>query len=205
MIIWTLAIGASVALLVVTATGRGAGLNLAYAHMAVAAAMALIFALVAIREMRAAAGRGAARSEIAATAARYSGLVYTWGALALAVMYGTKLLEWREWLSFLIAFMVAAGLSLFLSATFNKDREQGREDAAMLKISRYLAMVQLVGMIAVAIGLVVDGKMTRFLTPLRHGDWAANNVFFFGAIAVAAISLMALRMDAGASKPSAGK
>ncbi|MEZ5844520.1 MAG: hypothetical protein R3D27_12425 [Hyphomicrobiaceae bacterium] len=200
MIIWSMAIAVSVALLVVTATGRGAGLNLAYANMAVAAAMALIFALVAIREMRGAGARGAARSEVAATAARYSGLVYTWGALALAVLYGTRLLEWREWLSFLIAFMVAAGLSLFLSATFNKDRERGREDEAMLKIARYLAIVQLVGMFAVAVGLVIDGKMTRFLTPARYGDWAANNVFFFGAIAVAAISLMAITTDRRAGR-----
>ena len=195
MIIWPIAIGISVALLVITATGKGAGLNLAYAHMFVAAAMSLIFALVAIREMRNVHTTSGSRSALSALACRYSGLVYAWGALALAVTYGTKLLIWREWLSFLIAFMVAAGLCLFLSATFDKDRLAGREDNAMLKISRYLAMVQLVGMLAVIAGLLIDGKMTRFMSPAKYGDWAANNVFFFGAIAIAAISLVALQTN----------
>jgi hypothetical protein len=34
--------------------------------------------------------------------------------------------------------------------------------------------------------------MSRFLTP-RYTDWAANNVFFFGALAVGVISANALR------------
>ena len=41
------------------------------------------------------------------------------------------------------------------------------------------------------LGLIVDGKMTRFLNP-KYGDWAANNIFFFGALASPAISLNAL-------------
>jgi hypothetical protein len=44
------------------------------------------------------------------------------------------------------------------------------------------------------LGLLIDGKMTRFLIP-RYTDWAANNVFFFGALAVAAISANALRAN----------
>lgn len=200
MIIWTLGIAISVALLVVTATGRGAGLQLAYAHMAVAAVMALLFAIVAVRELGALSARSAGRSEISATAARYMGLVWTWAALALAVTYGTKLLVWREWLAFFIALLVAAGLSLFMSATFNKDRAQGREDEAMLKIARYLTIAQLVGMAAIVVGLVLDGKMTRFLTPAKYGDWAANNIFFFAAVAIGAISLMALKVNKPAGK-----
>ena len=49
----------------------------------------------------------------------------------------------------------------------------------------------LAGMVVTMLGLIIDGKMTRFLDP-RHGDWAANNFFFFGAMALAAISLNAL-------------
>ncbi len=50
------------------------------------------------------------------------------------------------------------------------------------------------------IGLIIDGKMTRFLVP-RHGDWAANNIFFGGALALAVISAYALK--ASASKDEA--
>jgi hypothetical protein len=53
-------------------------------------------------------------------------------------------------------------------------------------------------MIAVVVGLLIDGKMTRFLVP-RYGDWAANNIFFFGALAIGAISAYALKVG----KPSA--
>ena len=61
----------------------------------------------------------------------------------------------------------------------------------MLRIARYLAIVQLVGMVVTMLGLIIDGKMVRFLT-LRFTDWAANNVFF-GALGIAVISAYALR------------
>jgi hypothetical protein len=44
----------------------------------------------------------------------------------------------------------------------------------------------------VVVGLIVDGKMTRFKTP-RFTDWAANNIFFCGAFAVAVICAYALK------------
>ena len=42
---------------------------------------------------------------------------------------------------------------------------------------------QVAGMVIVMVGLLVDGKMTRF-AKARPGweDWAANNIFFFGAM-----------------------
>jgi hypothetical protein len=55
-------------------------------------------------------------------------------------------------------------------------------------------MSQLAGMILVVVGLLIDGKMVRFLDP-RYTDWAANNVFFFGALALAAISGHALKQQ----------
>jgi hypothetical protein len=54
-------------------------------------------------------------------------------------------------------------------------------------------------MLAVVAGMLIDGKMTRFLTP-RYTDWAANNIFFCGAVAVAAICAYALKTI---PKPSA--
>jgi hypothetical protein len=57
----------------------------------------------------------------------------------------------------------------------------------MLKLARIVAIVHLAAMVITVVGLIVDGKMVRFLNP-RHQDWAAQNIFFFGAIALAAIS-----------------
>ncbi|MEE8310044.1 MAG: hypothetical protein V3R34_06600 [Hyphomicrobium sp.] len=47
-----------------------------------------------------------------------------------------------------------------------------------------------VGMLITMIGLVIDDKMPR---DPQEPDWAANNIFFFGAAALALISANALR------------
>ena len=84
------------------------------------------------------------------------------------------------------------GLWLFFSGTLDKDAREGRDDAIMLKVGRMLAIVLLVGMIIAMAGLLIDGKMSRFLNP-RHTDWPANNIFFFGAMAMAMIAGYAIR------------
>jgi hypothetical protein len=126
------------------------------------------------------------------------GYVWAWGALGLVISYGSGIVDWHEWLTFFIAFAVFAVASLFFSKMLQRDADEGKEDEAILKAGRYLAWIQLVGMIAVVVGLIIDGKMTRFLVP-RYGDWAANNIFFFGAIAIGAISAYAIKV----SKPGA--
>jgi hypothetical protein len=71
--------------------------------------------------------------------------------------------------------------------------------ATMLRWARFLAILQLVGMIVVMLGLLIDGKMVRFLNP-RHTDWAANNIFFFGALALAVISGYGLKANKHAGR-----
>ncbi|HUS97972.1 MAG TPA: hypothetical protein VMX97_14690 [Hyphomicrobiaceae bacterium] len=194
MFFWMTCIAASVALLAIGAGGGGQDWRFAYAHMAVAALVSVAFALIAIRETRALAGRNASRHEIAAVSAQFMGLVWSWCALALLTTYATGILSWKEWWLFFIAAAIVAGLCLFFAATLKKDATSGSDDETLLTLGRYLSMLQLGGMIVVVIGLLVDGKMTRFLNP-RPGweDWAANNIFFFGAIALAAISAAALK------------
>jgi|GEM_PF-556773 len=192
MLIGMLGIGASLALLVVTAAAWLSSVDMAYANMAVAVAASMAFALVAIRDNLALRRAGAAKSAIASSTARYMGIVWIWGALALAATYATGVLVWREWWHFLLAFAAVGALCLLFAALLAKDARSGREDATMLKLGRQLAIIQLAGMVIAVLGLLIDGKMTRFLNP-RYTDWAANNVFFFGALAIAAISANALR------------
>jgi uncharacterized membrane protein len=198
MIFWVTSIAVSVSLLVITAAMKSANPQMAYAHMAIAAVMAIVFALVAIRDTRQLAEAGGSRAAVAAQTARFMGYVWTWGALALVISYGSGVVSWHEWLTFFIAFAILAAASLFFSMLLQRDADQGKEDEALLKVGRYLAWAQFFGMIVVVIGFIIDGKMTRFLVP-RYGDWAANNIFFFGAIALAAISAYALKVG----KPSA--
>jgi hypothetical protein len=187
MVLWMLGMAICVSALFFTAAGRSANLQLAYAHMAIAATMSVIFAVMAIRECRAMLDAGAAPPEVSGNNAVYMGLVWAWGALMLFITYGTGILAWKEWWPFFIAFTVAGGLCLFLAVNLKKD-------TTMLRWARYLALIQFVAMIVVMLGLLIDGKMVRFLNP-RHTDWAANNIFFFGALALAAISGYALKTN----------
>jgi hypothetical protein len=192
VVYWLLGIAISVPALAITAAGRPNNVQLAYAHMAIAAAVSLVFAAMAIRECRSMLGSGAAPFEVAGNNARGMGMVWAWGALTLVITYGTGLLAWKEWWHFFIAFTVAAALCLLFYAALKRSVRFGLQDETTLRWARYLAMIQLVGMIVVMLGLLIDGKMVRFHNP-RYTDWAANNIFFFGALALALISGHALK------------
>jgi hypothetical protein len=186
-VLWVLGMAIGVSALVFTAGGRSTNLQLAYAHMAIAATMSIIFAVMANRACRALLGAGAAPPQVAGNSAGHMAIVWAWGALMLFITYGTGVLAWKEWWPFFVAFAVAGGLCLLLAVALKKY-------ATMFRWARYFAVIQFVGMIAVMLGLLIDGKMMRFLNP-RHTDWAANNIFFFGALALAAISGYALKTN----------
>ena len=185
MVIWMLGIAVSVAFLVLSAAAKQP-----YLHMIVAASVALLFALSAIAENRKLRAEGHSETIISSTTARYMGLVLIWGALGLFVTY-SFVLKWKEWWHFFLALIAAAGLCLFFAATLKKDAESGKDDATMKLLGRYMAWIMTGGMFITMVGLIVDGKMTRFMNP-RHTDWAAQNIFFFGAVALAAIGVNAL-------------
>jgi hypothetical protein len=175
----------------VCATILSAAAQMPVMHMAMTGLISLAIAIIAIRENRQLVESGASKNEIAASTARYMGLVWTWGAVALFVTYNF-ILQWKEWWHFFMAFAVLAVLCIFLANSIGRDENAGKEDKTILTIGRYLTVAQLVGMMVTVAGLLIDGKMVRYQTP-RFTDWAANNVFFFGAMALAAISFNALR------------
>jgi len=128
---------------------------------------------------------------------RNMGLIWIWGALSLLVTYATGIVSWREWPAFFVVFAGLGAACLFLGSRLPD------ANATLLKVSRYLGMLQLGGMLVVMIGLVVDGKMSRFLEIQDRNwqDWAANNYFFFGAMALAILSAYGLRAT-GAKRTS---
>lgn len=184
--------GLSLVFLVFAADARAVDVRMAYVHAAIAAATALLVAGIAVRQCRTLLAKAASASEIASSNAWYMGLIWGWGMLALIVIYGTGVLVWKEWWHFVLAFGLAAALSLYFARVLKNDALAGKEDETMLRIARHLAIVQLAGMVITMLGLIIDGKMVRFLTP-RFTDWAANNIFFFGALGIAVISAYALQ------------
>jgi phosphatidylglycerophosphate synthase len=142
---------------------------------------------------------GASRSAVGASKAREMGLVWGWGAVCILATYALGVASWKEWWHFLIPFAVLSVACLWFARTLGRDAANGVNDEGMLKLSRNLAIGQLVGMIVTMVGLVIDGKMTRFIAP-RKGweDWPANNYFFFGALALAILSIHAIRAQSKA-------
>jgi hypothetical protein len=198
-------IAVSVTILVALTAARAAGdVRMAYAHAAVALATALLLAVLGMRATDAAISSGASRAAVGASKAREMAWVWTWGGVAILATYATGTAAWKEWWHFLAVFAAVAIACFFFSNMLARDAAAGKDDEAMLTLTRRLAIGQLVGMAITMVGLVVDGKMTRFLAP-RKGweDWPANNYFFFGALALAILSVHALRAQAAARQPAA--
>jgi hypothetical protein len=184
---WTIILTLSV-----VATILSAGAGAPATHMATTGLVGLTCVLLALRERRALETAGASRGTVAATTARYIGLVWVWGALGLFVTY-FFILAWRDWWQFVLAFAAVGVLSLLFAAALERDDRAGREDETMLKLGRYLAIGQLAGMVIAVLGLAIDPDK-EFLSTKRP-DWAANTIFLFGALALAAITAHALIHD----------
>lgn len=160
-------------------------------HLGVTAIVTLALAVVAVQTHRKLMADKASRSALAAATSRYIGLVWIWAASAILVTY-EFILSWRESWHFVIGLMLIGALCLGLAVMFDRDAEAGREDATMLNLGRTLNLLQVFGMLIAVIGLVADGKFGWAARGAMKSDWAANNIFFFGAIAVALIGAHAL-------------
>ena len=200
LVIWFTLITVSLCAMIIAA---GAGMPVV--HMLMTGLVSIGIALVAIFENQKLRNEGASKNLVAASTARSMGFVYVWGALTIAVTY-MFILRWHEWWHFMSGFAVAGALCLFYSNSLLRDDNAGRQDDTILNVGRTLTWVQLVGMIVAIIGMLVDGKLTRYVNP-RHMDWAAQNIFFFGALALAVISAYVLwssRNDNAQAAPKAG-
>jgi hypothetical protein len=158
-------------------------------HIWLTALVCLGFALAAVWERRRLAAGGAGEAALASATASSMALVWAWAALSLLLTY-VFVLSWIEWWQYVLGAGVIAALCLLFAATLARDAAAGREDETMLKLTRYLAVGQLVGMVVAMIGLVLDDKMPR---SHEKPDWAASTIFFFGAASLAVISMNALR------------
>lgn len=184
---WMIALTLSICAIILTAA-----LNRPDLHMIASGAVSVVFALTAIREHNALRAAGASKSEVGSSTARNAGLVWAWGALGIFVTYAFILQNrWPEWWHFFLGFAVAAIASIIFSNMLDRDSTAGRVDQSVMSVGRGLVLLQLIGVILAVISMFFDGKFPRAAT---YPDWAACNIFFFGALAIAAISLNALRL-----------
>jgi peptidoglycan/LPS O-acetylase OafA/YrhL len=159
-------------------------------YMLVVAMISFAIAGLGLKEQAAVEAKSGSRSAMSATTARFMGLVWVFGALALFVTYMFILPSWHEWPVFFGAFAFVGALCLLFASAMTRDDAKGSDDQTMLKLGRYLTMAQFAGTIIAIVGLLIDPD--KSFTDLAKKDWAAVNVFFFGAIALAALSASAL-------------
>jgi hypothetical protein len=182
---WMIALTISICAIILTAA-----VGSPVTHMFASGLVSVAFALTAIREHNALQAAGASTSEIGSSTARNIGLIWTWGALGICVTYGLILVNrWPEWWQFFLGFALVAIGSIIFSNMLNRDQAAGRTDQSVMSIGRALVTLQLAGVIAGIVSMLYDGKFPRAIT---YPDWAACNIFFFGALAIAAISINAL-------------
>jgi hypothetical protein len=157
-------------------------------HMALTALVCLGFTLLAVWERRRLVNSGSSEPALASATANSMGLVWAWAALSMLLTY-RFVLNWHEWWQYVLAAGAVAALCLYFGSMMSKDAAAGRQDDAILNIARYLTIGQLAGMVIAMVGMIIDDKMPR---DPSEPDWAANAIFFFGAAALAAISMNAL-------------
>lgn len=185
MVLWGFAFTISLVVMLLTA-----GARMPMVHLAMAALITLGIAFVAILENKSMRDSGTSKPLVAAATARNMGFIYIWGAVVIAITY-LSLLSWHEWWHWFIGFALVGTMCIFYSNTLTRDAEAGRQDNTMLSIGNKLTWVQLIGMLIAIVGMLVDGKLTRFVNP-KLMDWAAQNTFFAGAIGLAIVSAYAL-------------
>jgi hypothetical protein len=176
------------------AVGTAAVFGSAYAHnpplnLALTAIVALALAALAVWERRGLVTAGAGEPALAAGAARSMAVVWAWAGLSLLLIY-VFALSWHEWWQYVLGAGAVAALCLFFARMMDRDAAAGRRDETLLKLARNLNIGQLAGMVIAMVGLILDDKMPR---DPREPDWAASAIFFFGAAALAVISVNALR------------
>lgn len=182
---WMLALTLSLCAIILTAAANAPGL-----HMFASGAISLLFAIMAIVDHTRLISSGASKSEVGASTAQHTGLIWTWGALSILVTYAFVLTnQWPEWWHFFLGFLIAGAACMIFSSMLNRDAATGHVDDSVMNLGRVLVMLQLVGMVAAIISIFVDGKFPR---PVSYPDWAGCNILFFGALAIAAISANAL-------------
>lgn len=204
MVVWILILAIAISVHAVTAA-----MPTIWLHALISAMVSLVIAVLAVRENETPITSDAGVYALSASNAHYMGVVWSWAAVTVALTYGL-VLQWPEWWHFVLPFGAAAILCLCFANLMTKGAENTTPERA-LKISRFLAIVQMVGALAVMAGLILGGKLP-FLsgTPSAQAarEWAANDVIFFGATALSAIGFAALRsynraLGAGLGEPAA--
>jgi hypothetical protein len=167
--------------------------NLKLAHILMAGAAAgglmqvsLVVNLPYWRGVVGSEGSDDARVDAARRNARLIAIVYVWGAVALIAIYYLTRLSWYH------AWQYAAGMALIAAGILAYVHVLGRQGSLLrqpfaLQLVEALTALQVI-VAAGGLGFLLGtGKLMT-----RKDDWAANDVFLMGGLAIIVLSVHAL-------------
>ena len=177
----------------VVGMGFAAQSNLKLAHILMAAAAAgsliqisLIVNLEYWRDLSTADDPAVKAVDAAKRNAILIASAYAWGGIALAVVYYATRLYWYH------AWQYAAGMGLIAAGVFAYSYLVGRPDSilqqpAALRLAEAATALQILAAAAGLGFLLGTGKLMT-----RKDDWAANDVFLLGGLAIVVLSIHAV-------------
>lgn len=189
MVVWIMVLAISISVHAITAAMPSVEL-----HALISAMITLVIAVLAVRENERSMTADGDAFELVSTNAHYMAIVWAWAGLTITLTYAS-VMHWPNWWHYAMPIGGAALLYLCFANLTVKGTE-GTTATRALKIARFLAIVQLVGALAVIVGSIAGGKLAfakSYNIASLARDWAANDIFFFGATALAVISAVAIK------------
>jgi hypothetical protein len=111
--------------------------------------------------------------------ARLAALVYAWGGAAMLAVYSIGGLKWRHWWQYGLAMALVAVLLMAYAHRAGKISQPRMPPLALTALHGAAAAGGLVYLLAA-------GKLAT-----TKEDWAANDIFLFGGLAIVALCLIA--------------
>jgi hypothetical protein len=112
-------------------------------------------------------------------------VAYTWGALAMYGVYRLSGLRWQHGWQYAAGMALIAGLLMLYVSLMERPASRLRRPAA-LAFAAQCGLLHAAAAIAGLVFLVLSGKLVS-----TKGDWAANQIFLGGCVAIVALTAIA--------------
>ncbi len=168
MMIWVFGLASSIAAVCISVA-----LGSVTAHLTITAIISFGIVAAAVNEHRAAELAGASIYSLAATAARYMGLLWAWSALSAFVVYAL-LLDWPYWMPVVVAMFVGCGLCLFVALVLDREATAAQPDTWATLLVSVMANGQF-AVSAVLLGTTISMSRSSDIGLGAH-RWVALNL-----------------------------
>lgn len=186
-----IAASASIAAMAISAGSQAYGWNAAIAMLTGGAFIGAVARLIFGAHRTGAAARNASETSDALAIARGGSYVvagaYFWASLSLLSMYYLTDLSWYHAYQYAIYLGLPGLFALWFARRMRPAAGTAQSRRRTLTLSRYANGLQFVVALFAPIYLVAAGKIGQV-----RADWAANHVFAFGGLALAAMSALLL-------------